>query len=361
MKAAGRQTYSADLAKIVHDPDARTPTLTRPKLSEEISGFSTVPDLIAKLSYHGEALPYERALALYLLLIASLWPDDNDRLVTAARIFAGALNFHVCSVPKNQAFRAGDIECGFHETFPKADVEKFNRLFFTRIGGQHSLLFTQSLQGFQHDLWEQVAGLMMIHDVLEYLVMTSSLPRISSLTFAYYAIANNFFGREGGYGIKTGTKKNLRNRIKPGFVTTAETVRAKCKRFPKNAFLSFFLTRFAGLHLIHPADPSFFGRLAHHHITEFQLKVCLSLFRSNLLKGRSQQNLSITRWALVDAIPLEKQWQSQVHTLTPEELERVFKISEQVFQKTNPISEEERESIRQKCKPGGKKYHLPDR
>jgi hypothetical protein len=38
--------------------------------------------------------PFCRELAAYQLLAFSLWPDDQQRLLDAARIYSGALNYH---------------------------------------------------------------------------------------------------------------------------------------------------------------------------------------------------------------------------------------------------------------------------
>jgi hypothetical protein len=342
-KTASRKKLVVDLGKRVFS--ACPPVITRPRLSSDISGFSTVAELTDKLSDdHAEALPYERELALYLLLIASLWPNDNQRLLTAARIFAGALNFHVSNVPTNRVYNVGDTEFVFHKKYQSAKVETFNDALFAKIGGPHSLLFSQSLEEFHRDLWKQVEDLTMIHDVIEYIVKTYSLlPRLSSLTFAYHAIADNIFAREGGYGIAAGPK---RRRGESGPVTTIETVRAKCKHAPKTVIMSFIMTRWWGVHLFDPANPQFFVRLATNEISNIGLGIQLSILREQLLAAKPQQNISIARWAQVDAIPLKKP--TYVYELNSEELEKAFEISDRVFKR--PLSQEERDAVRRKLR-----------
>jgi hypothetical protein len=347
MKTANRKTFVVDLGKRVFS--TCPPIVTIPKLSSDISGFSTVPDLMDRLSDdRPEAFPYERELALYLLLIASVWPNDNQRLVTAARIFAGALNFHVSNVPTNRVFDVGGTGFTFHENFPRAKVEAFNDILFAKIGGPQSLLFSQSLEDFHRDLWKQVADLTIIHDVIEYIVKTSSLfPRISSLTFAYRAIADNIFARKGGYGIAEGPK---RRRGKAGAVTTSEAVRAKCKRAPTTVILSFIMTRWYKLHFYDPANPRFFVRLSINENSSLGVGVNLSVICKQLLAAKSVQNVTIARWAKVDAaIPLQKL--RYIYTLSSEELERAFEISDKVFK--TPISQEERDAVREKLRTWG--------
>jgi hypothetical protein len=342
------KTGTGKRIELVVDLDKRVfstspPMFTRPNLKRDISGFSTVPDLINKLSDNStEAFPYERELALYLLLVASLWPGDDARLVTAARIFAGALNFHVSNVPPNRVFNEGDSEFVFHKEFQRAKIEVFNDVFFTKIGGPQSLLFSQSLEEFHHDLWKQVADLTMIHDVMEYLIKTSSLSgRLSSLTFAYHAIAHNIFSTEGGYGIPTGQK---RRRGKSELVTTMESVRAKCKGVTKNVILSFIMTRWYGIHLLDPANPQFLVRLARQEILDSDLRFETSALARQLLAAKSPQNISLIRWARTDALPLEKP--PRFYTLNSEELERAFTISDSVFK--IPLSQDERDALRRK-------------
>ena len=69
--------------------------IIRPTLPSDLRGFSTVDELIDRLTGdERSAFPYEQELTLYVLLVASLWPNDHERLLAAARIFSGALNFH---------------------------------------------------------------------------------------------------------------------------------------------------------------------------------------------------------------------------------------------------------------------------
>ena len=105
-------------------------------LTADISGFSTVEELMARAA--GErsvGIPFEKELALYLLLIASLWPNDRERLITAARLFAGALNWSVA----NQLHK-GQTYLQFRKRFPRSKLMSFNQTFFRRIGGPYSLI-----------------------------------------------------------------------------------------------------------------------------------------------------------------------------------------------------------------------------
>jgi hypothetical protein len=86
--------------KIVINPAERVesknpPVIFRPKLPSDLAGFSSIDDLIRREGDPKTHFPFQRELALYLLLLASLWPGDTNRLLVAARIFSGALNFRV--------------------------------------------------------------------------------------------------------------------------------------------------------------------------------------------------------------------------------------------------------------------------
>jgi hypothetical protein len=332
-----KSRYVVDLGKRVFS--SAPPIITRPKIPDDISGFSTLDELIDKLDEKSaELFPFQRELAVYLLLIASLWPDDKQRLLTAARLFAGALNFHC---PNISVEVSGGVQGKFRRQFQTADVQLFDERFIAKLGGLQSLLFCASIENFHSDIWKRVADLTVIHDVIEYLVKVSLLRRkLSSLTFAYNAIANNIFNREGGYGIHTGAKRRA-GRV--GWVTTAESVRAKCKRGPNNPILSFIMTRWYGAHLIDPANPKFFISLANQELSAAGIKLSLGSLRERLLRAKAAQNETIAKWAQVDAAPPRN---SVLYTLKPDELERAFDISKEVLK--IKLTEQECEAARHK-------------
>jgi hypothetical protein len=175
-----------DLTKrvFVDSPPATYP----PNLRADISGFSTAEELMARAAGEGSiGIPFEQELALYLLLIASLWPNDRERLITAARLFAGALNWSVA----NQLHRSRTY-LEFRKQFPRSKLMSFNETFFQRIGGPYSLIFCKNVNQFHEDVWNRIGELTVLHHVIEFLFKSSALTqRFSSLSFAFHAIAHN--------------------------------------------------------------------------------------------------------------------------------------------------------------------------
>jgi hypothetical protein len=317
------------------------PIIAVPQLRSDLSGFSTVDELIGRLTRdHRPIFPYEKELVLYLLLIASLWPNDYERLLTAARLFSGALNFHFSRAPKDMYRRARLLR----RKLSRKKINFFNKHFFVRIGGPPSLLFCPSVERFHRDVWERIAELTIILDFTEYIFKSSILSKkICSASFAYHAIANNIFSRKGGYGVAEGPKRKSK-RGNTTAVTTAESVRAKCKHAPETTILSFIMTRWYPFHFFDPANPNFFLVSFRHNESGRWLKVAISMIRDRLLLNMSALNTSITRWALVNSPMLDKP--AHLYTLSAEELERAFKIYEGANKR--PLSREEQDAARQK-------------
>jgi hypothetical protein len=176
------------------------PIIYPPSFKAEISGFSTVQELIARAAGEGSiSVPFEKELALYLLLIASLWPNDRERLVTAARLFAGALNWSAENELQSRAY------WNFRERFPQTSLQSFNQKLFKQIGGPYSLIFCENANQFHDDVWSRIGELTVLHDVIEFLFKASALgQRFSSLSFAFHAIAHNVLCRIGGYPSEAG-------------------------------------------------------------------------------------------------------------------------------------------------------------
>ncbi len=315
--------------------DLRTPG--RPTLPDDLSGFSTVEELIDKLiPNRSVAFPFERELALYLLLIASLWPNDHERLLAAARIFSGALNFHLSRVRADSTARSEEYAVFFRE-LSERNVKSFNESFFSKIGGPLSLLICPSVNEFYRTLLQQVEDLAMVHDVIEYLVKSSPFKRIGSATFAYHAIAHNIFARPGGYGIASGPKRTRGETD----VSSAETVRAKCRKVQGPAILSFIMTRWHRFYLLDPTCPEFFCELIDYGPGSLLLG-SLSAMRERVLKNKSKVNISMTKWARLTTPPLKKAW---LYVLSRDELEQALAISAKVFKR--PLTQEEQDSARE--------------
>ena len=148
------------------------PTKRASKSDAVLSGLSTIEELLALTDGKiPELFPFCRELASYLLLVLSLWPNDQQRLLDAARIFSGALNYHMAHTPKDRTFPNGDSLSGyedvaFERVFPAGELEPFNRTFFDRIGGLESLLFCPSMRQFRRDICDRSEELKIVHDIV---------------------------------------------------------------------------------------------------------------------------------------------------------------------------------------------------
>jgi hypothetical protein len=244
---------TVNLAKRVESADP--PIVFRPNLVNDLAGFNSIQDLIRREVDPKTQFPFQRELALYLLLIASLWPGNVDRLLVAARIFSGGLNFRLSGSGKSPKLmkRGGP--------YSASNLGVFNRAFFSRIGGPESLLFCPSSEEFYREIWAHINDLAMMHDVIEFLVKTADFPELCSARMAFAAIAVNLFEREGGYGVPSSPKRNHQT----GYVATPETVRARWKAVPDTVVLSFVLTRWYGIHYFDPASPGLFPSLERMH------------------------------------------------------------------------------------------------
>src|SRR4051812_12198210 len=80
---------------MVHRPKIKAPIkiIELPPPLVCLSGFKTTDDLLRRLDLDEVAFPFEKELSLYLLFITSIWPDDEERLVTAARLFGATVTF----------------------------------------------------------------------------------------------------------------------------------------------------------------------------------------------------------------------------------------------------------------------------
>lgn len=268
-------------------------------------------------------------------------------------IVSGALNYHVIRTSKDRMFRDGDAVRGyedvaFERVFPAAKLVSFNSIFFERIGGLGSLLFCPSIEQFRCDILDRTKELKIVHDTIEFLIKAAKVlpPKLRSASFAYEAISQNIFSREGGYGINSGPKRmrDVRNNV-----TTAGSVREKWKRAPDTVILSYVLTelyRFPHYDLKCPRPFVLFSLKA-REITK--LRLLLSLIATQLVEAKATQNVSVAKWTAVLNAPLPKK-PFVLFRLTEEELERVFEIDRKLHRKA--LSSDEQIIAREKRRTG---------
>jgi len=328
------------------------------------SSLSTDQRLIERLMPNDrEAFPFERELALYLLLICSLWPGDRQKLIIAARVFCGALNYHKANVARDALFSYQFGHFDFHRHYSAKKVASFNKLLFEEVGGPMSLWLTPDAREFHHEVRERLTELAMMHDVIDYLVKASIIsPRLSSSAFAFYAVANNIFERANGYGVRVGPKrsrskvekntrweneKRLRSKEE---VTTTHTVRQKWKQAPSTILLSFIMAQKFELHKFCPTDARFLAyvSLLTRNAPGWGITVRLRLFQGYLRQYAPVQNVSIRKWT---PHPMPDAFEGAIGGVlrfSSRELNAIFKLSDSFFSK--PLSELEKAEIREKNK-----------
>lgn len=319
---------------------------------EALRGLSNVENLLALMQGEtAELFPFCRELASYLLLVVSLWPNNQQRLLDAARLFSGALNYHVARAPKGLTFRDGDSVGGYERVtfgriFSAAKLKTFNRMFFERIGGLESLLFCPSIKQFHCDICDRTKELKIVHDVIEFLIKAARvLPsNFRSASFAYEAISQNIFSREGGYGISFGPK---RKRDVSNKVTTVGSVREKWKYAPDTVILSYVLTEFYKFPQDSLANLAGFVSFSINARKITKLRLLLSLVAAQLVEAKATQNKSIAKWtALFNVSPPTKPF--VLPRFSEDDLERIFKIENDVHRE--PMSLGEQAIAREKWK-----------
>ena len=307
-------------------------------------GLSSIERMITRLqSPAKEFFPFERELTLYLLLIASIFPDAPARLLTAARIFSGALNLHARIQGQNANFRYREHKLKFHDAFTKRRLSKFNKIFFREIGDWPSLLFTPSASEFHDAVTRRLGELQMLHDTINYILKASTLSRqLSSSNLAYNAISKNFFNRKNGYGVKIGEKKRRRTTI---LATTPSYVREKWKRAPNTLFLSFVMTEMFSIHRHPPTDVRFFAYL-HFKVDERPgdlIAHILSLMQGYMKNGTPEQNASIEKWSRFSQHKTGHGFLGHQFRFSKKQLLRAMDLSDEIFKRR--LSPDERDRI----------------
>ena len=305
--------------------------------------FASPEKLIDRLKPDAvQAFPFESELSLYLLLVAALWPSDENRLATAARIFSGAVNFYSSAVNPNAVFTYDGERFRFGSEFSKRKVATFNESFFEELGGLNSLLFTQSANEFHNDLRARTGDLFMMHDVVDYLLKASLLSaRLTSTTLAFNAIARNIFERPHGYGVPGGPKRQR----SIASVTTPNSVREKWRRAPETVLLSFVMTQMWPVQNFCPVDPKFLPYLtiAARQSPGRAISNLLSLIQVSLRQNRPIQNQSIDEWTRLTERKQFSGYFGGAMMFSQRQLNRLFELSDEIFKK--PMSDEQKEEI----------------
>lgn len=307
------------------------------ELPETLSG---IEQLMTRLnSSSREAFPFERELAFYLLFIAAIWPDKPDTLLTAARIFSGALNVHAATLNRHVGLRHQGVALEFSGTFELSRLGQFNQRLFRDIGGPYSLLFTTSVDDFQRMVANRVHDLLMLHDVVDFLLKASFVSRrLCSSNLAFNAVSQNVFRRANGYGVKGGQKRIRTN----DEVTTVNSVREKWKKAPNSIFLSFMLTKLYPIQDYSPAVADFLAHLC--FITRVglpsRLDPLLGAIQASIENCAPTQNRSIIKWAHFSAPEKGKGFFGGAMTFSNDEIKRVLALSDEVFER--PLSKEEK-------------------
>jgi hypothetical protein len=316
------------------------PIVFKPKIPSDLLGFTSIPDLIHRVSDQNIQFPFQRELALYLLLVASLWPGNAERLLVGARIFSGALHFRLFGSGKNSK-----LVKKLNHASSSSEFDIFDRVFFSRIGGRESLLFCPSAEEFHREIWVRVNELAMVHDVIEYLIKTADLRELCSARMAFAAVAGNIFQRKNGYGVLSGSK---RKRL-PGHAATFETVRARWRVAPNTVVLSFVLARWCGAHYFDPVSPRFLPHLSKclgAGSREWLINL-LSIVQHRLRLGTAKQNQSILKRLLPETPRLQKAL--HFNPLTSSEFDRIVEIRKNSVHFKKDLTAAQETNLRSKC------------
>jgi hypothetical protein len=287
-----------------------------------------------------EKFPFERELALYLLFIVSIWPNDCDRLLTAARIYSGAINLNDATVTRKlKVYYDRDVFVS-HDVFSKSRLRQFNRMFFETIGGPFSLLFTPSIPEFQGMVRRRLDELLIVHDVIKFMLGASVVTsKLNSANIAFHAVAQNFFARKNGYGVRAGPKHK---RSKRG-VTTVHSAREKWKRAPETILLSFVMTQILAVQRFSPATPYFFTHLSRIVRSSPEIDDLLGIIQASIKRSAHIQNGSITKWA---HFPMPKAGSALIGgalRFSEAQIKRALELSDDVLKR--PLSKEEKDRI----------------
>lgn len=313
---------------------ATPPLQTIERFCDDISIFDDVTSLLGKASGQIPAtFPFEQELSAFLLLTKSIWPSDRKRLLEAARIFCGAVNYLIGS---HCATLRSKLPSSAETDYTLKNLESFNQKFFDRIGGKLSLLASSSAASFHREMWSRVNELLTVHDVIEFMTKARALsPELGTQTLAYHAIANNVFERKGGYGIAKGLKRHE-------YATTVNTVRAKCRKDLKQAVLSYVVTRYSSMHYFNAFHPLFLVILSKAREASFE--TLFAHVSTQLASNTSPQNdpnkLQLSSMLARKIIRQE--------TLTPAQLTRALELSDKV--RKRPIEASQKDEMMRRCK-----------
>jgi hypothetical protein len=328
------------------------PIRIKPKLKSELGDFSSLTKLLDFVSDEiREPFPFARELAWYMLLVASFWPNDQNRLLAAARLFSGILNFHIARIPAERRFTFGGEVVVFGSVFAKDDLKTFNAEFFEHIGGHEALLFSPSWDSFYLDTWNETYQLMMLHDVIHYLIKAASIDalpsKLRSANFAYEVIAKNIFNRLGGYGIKSGSKRKRDLET----ATTAGSVREKWKHAPQTILVSYVLVEWLRLTHYNLASANLFLTFSRQVRRFGGLRVFLAAISKQLTEAGASQNTSIMKWTTpFKSVDLPKQW--HLFRLTKDELRKVFETDKRAHRGEAMSAEQQEVLLGVARKPG---------
>jgi hypothetical protein len=327
-KPARRVTQSATVHLKLGKIFSRRSALIVGPAAADLSGFLSIDELLRRLE--GRAPPprfaFEKEFALYLLFVASIWPDNRQRLVDAARLFGGTINY---------------VAAKNNTRISKLAQKSFNTRLFSKVGGVESLLFCPAINDFHQDVHNRLNELAPLHDVVDLIFrLTVIAPELTQLKFAFYAISRNALGRENDYGISSGPKRKRVTAI------SMETLHAKWRRRPKSLILSYLLVEHFKLGLLPPGHWRFLHLFSQtvqsgHTIRSFQAAIERVLSRS---KAARRSGLA----ELLEARDPPRVQRIHVQPPTDVQLSKILEAASAYF--SPPMRDERIESIRQSAK-----------
>jgi hypothetical protein len=165
--------------------------------------------LLSNTAAGSHRFPFDREMALAVLLSWALW-EDNSQHRDAARLAAGAITFQSRTSDGTFEQKKYIKDCqSLVDRFGKSWYREFYNLFFEPIGGLHSLLRMYPPHEFDSEADDRQGALNSALDMIEFLLMACrDFPQIATRNNGMQFVANNGFGRPAEfYGVRIGQSR----------------------------------------------------------------------------------------------------------------------------------------------------------
>ena len=175
--------------------------------------FDPVVDLLLAedLDDGAHRFRFDREIALLLLLIWSMWPDDDAILRMASRLIADAITFHrrdkSGNITDKRIKKLASIRARLEEPW----YETFYLRFYAHFGGLASARLMWTRSDFDKIVVDKQCELNTSLDLIEFLLRMSKVDnKLITRNFGSEFIARDGFQQFDSYGVRIGEKKSER-------------------------------------------------------------------------------------------------------------------------------------------------------